>query len=420
MNRIVRLLGFVLVLLLLFLGAVALSSRWSKTHFERLRAESIEAKRSQLDALVRYSRAGSLPWSLEQTTAFAAILDARIGPDTDDSQSDAGGKGDKQWSFHYPQEDATASASSRVRVSFEPPAAARFSLLFQQLTVALLVAALALFILFCAALFLARQRRFESAATEAPIQRAEMGSLTHLAKTSVAQSLALDRERSERLRAEEDLHFQQILLNRSLEEKIRLGHDLHDGIIQSLYATGLMLEAAKNNVEKDPGEAKRQLDATLTGLNTTIRDVRSYILGLVPENLRQQSFAQAVESLTKTLDAGRKTDFDVRIDDTVATRLRDNEMTDLLQITHEAVSNGLRHGAASRITIRLHQDAGALCLLVQDNGKGFDPARVSQTGHGLGNMKARAERLRAKLQLESSPSTGTRLVLTLPAPLPAA
>jgi len=241
----------------------------------------------------------------------------------------------------------------------------------------------------------------------------EFDSLTHLAKTNVQQGVDLEHERSERLRADEDLHFQQTLLNRSLEEKIQLGRELHDGIIQSLYATGLTFEAAKNQLARDPAEAARQLETGLKTLNATIRDVRSYISGLAPENLRQQSFAESVHSLTQTLTAGRPTVFDLRIDDAAAFKLTEAQSMDLLQIIREAVSNSLRHGAANKITIRLHESGGELGLLVQDDGKGFDVAKLTAHGHGLDNLQARADRIHAVLRVNSSPGEGTRTVLTL-------
>jgi signal transduction histidine kinase len=242
----------------------------------------------------------------------------------------------------------------------------------------------------------------------------EFDSLTHLAKTNLQQGADLKHERSERLRADEDLHFQQILLNRSLEEKIQLGRELHDGIIQSLYATGLTFEAAKNLLAQNPAGAARQLDTGLKALNATIRDVRSYISGLSPENLRQQSFADSVHSLTQTLTGGRATEFDLKIDDSAAARLTDAQSTDLLQIIREAISNGLRHGDASKITVRLHESAGEIGLLIQDNGRGFDLAKLIARGHGLDNLQARAERIGATLRITSAIGEGTRTVVTLP------
>lgn len=246
--------------------------------------------------------------------------------------------------------------------------------------------------------------------------RAEIGVLARLAETSVAQGQELAHERDSRQRAEADALLKQQMLNRSLEEKIRLGRDLHDGIIQSLYAAGLTIEAARAVAKKDPTDADRRLGECRENLNQTIRDVRTYIAGLAPENLRQSGFTQAVHALVEELGADRDVQFELRIDDNATARLSPEQSAEALQIARESVSNSLRHGGATQVTIRLHCGTGEACLLVQDNGRGFDPASRHGTGHGLVNMQARAHGLGGNVRLESAPGTGTRVVLTLPLP----
>lgn len=244
--------------------------------------------------------------------------------------------------------------------------------------------------------------------------RNELDTLAKLAQTSVAQGVELTRERDVRRRAEEDAELKQRLLAQSLEEKIRLGHDLHDGIIQSLYAVGLTLESARAILQTDPAEADRRLEQSRAALNNTIRDVRSYITGLSPDSLRRGGFTQALDVLIAELGTGREVRFDIKVDDAATALLSPEQSTDALQISREAVSNALRHGGASLITVRLHQSDQEVCLLVQDNGTGFDAASRREGGHGLGNMQARAGRHGATVRVTSQPGQGTRVVLTLP------
>jgi signal transduction histidine kinase len=252
--------------------------------------------------------------------------------------------------------------------------------------------------------------------TRAPIAtvRTEADVLTRLARTSVAQGEELSRERDVRRRAEEDARLKQQLLEQSLDEKIRLGRDLHDGIIQSLYAAGLTLEAVRPLVKSNPDEAEQRLEKMRAGLNAAIRDVRAYIVGLAPENLRRAGFARAVTAQLSELQAGREARFDVAIDDEAAALLTSEQSVEFLQIAREAVSNAFRHGAATVLTLRLKKGDAELCLLVQDNGAGFTPKQPRQGGHGLGNMEARAARIGATLQVSSTPGQGTRVLATLP------
>ena len=259
-------------------------------------------------------------------------------------------------------------------------------------------------------------RPFRSADTTEPIAlaRAEIGALARLAESSVAQGQALAFERDGRQRAEENALLNQQLLNRSLEEQIRLGRDLHDGIIQSLYAAGLVIESARTLAKTDLAEADRRLAQLLQTLNQTIRDVRTYIVGLAPENLRQSTFGQALDSLVTELGAGRETHFDLKIDDAASIQLSPAQSTEALHVAREAISNSLRHGHATRVTVRLHSSEGEVCLLIQDNGTGFDSAARGRTGHGLRNIQARAAGLGATVRVNSRPTEGTRVVLTFP------
>jgi signal transduction histidine kinase len=266
------------------------------------------------------------------------------------------------------------------------------------------------------ALVLSQALRTLRGNSRAPFQatRAEVGTLAKLAQSSVAQGEELSRERDVRRRAEEDARLKQQLLTQSLDEKIRLGHDLHDGIIQSLYAAGLTLESVRALVKSNPDEAERQLEVTRASLNEAIRDVRAYVVGLAPENLRRAGFAHALSGLLGELRAGREAEFDMKIDDEAAALLTPEQSIEALQIAREAVSNALRHGGATRITLRMHKGDREVCLLVQDNGAGFNTSHRRDGGHGLVNMHARAERIGASLRVTSAPGEGARVLATVP------
>ncbi|MBI5688476.1 MAG: sensor histidine kinase [Verrucomicrobia bacterium] len=247
--------------------------------------------------------------------------------------------------------------------------------------------------------------------------KSELSTLARLAESSVAQGEELSRERDVRRRAEEDARLKQQLLTQSLDEKIRLGRDLHDGIIQSLYAAGLTLESVRALLKENPDEAERRLEQTRASLNSAIRDVRAYIAGLTPDSLRRTGFARALSHLMSELRAGREAQIDLQIDDETAALLTPEQSLEVLQIAREAVSNALRHGQATKIAIRMHQGDREVCLLVQDDGSGFDPARNREGGHGLANMRARAELIGASLRIISQPAQGTRVLTTVPVTL---
>ena len=306
--------------------------------------------------------------------------------------------------------------SARQNSSAEPPApiALRACQRDQQTAVGLIVTVSLLSLL--AVALLGGTRPATSIGETAQQARQEMQQVELLAKTNVAQETALGLERAERRRVDENLQLQHLLLNEVLAEKIRLGRDLHDGVIQSLYATGLTLESARQKQGVDPAAADVLFDRGIELLNQSIREIRGYIQppsespGGMP-----LSFTQAVAVLMADLKGEREVSFLVRIDESAESRLHANQLANTLQIVREAVSNALRHGAASQIQIRLHEEGAQLALMIQDNGSGFDTtAKSSGGGNGLINLRARAAILGAALKLDSRQGHGTRVVLTIP------
>ena len=286
---------------------------------------------------------------------------------------------------------------------------------------ALVVVVAVSFVSLLAVALVAGMRSSSVAAREnAARTRGEMNQVEHFARTAAVREAALRHEREERQRADENLHIQQLLLSQALGEKLRLGRDLHDGVIQSLYATGLTLESARQKRPSDPAAADALSERGMQMLNDSIREIRGYINSLSqPQPALRRGFSTALATIIETMKGERSTEFVVRIDEAAETRLDPAQLTDTLQIVREAVSNALRHGNAARITIRLHEDRDRLALLIQDDGTGFDPAATSSDGHGLANFRARADSIGADFRLDSQPGNGTRIVVTLPSLSPA-
>ena len=250
----------------------------------------------------------------------------------------------------------------------------------------------------------------------APIQpllraRTELTRVARLIVTSFEHREQLRREIAERRHAEAELQ-------RTLEERARLGRDLHDGVIQSIYAAGLGLAAARKKLPTDPVATERHLAQVAGVLNDTIRDVRDFITGLEPETLRDDSFAHTVTRLFTTMNASGAARAELALDETIADRFPAPLRTELLLLLREAISNALRHGQAGVVSIRLAPDPaqpGFARLEIADDGTGFDPA-TARRGRGLDNLFARAAGHGARAELHSTPNRGTRLVFILPVP----
>ena len=202
-------------------------------------------------------------------------------------------------------------------------------------------------------------------------------------------------------------------LRRSMEERERIGRDLHDDIIQSIYAVGLNLEDCRRVIRETPQQAEARLVSAISVLNTTIRSVRGFLAGLEPKVLNGREFKTALKSLALTSGEG-PTQFQIDVDPTAANRLSSVQATQLLHIAKEAMSNSLRHSKASLATVSLHPISTGFRLEVRDNGSGFNSESIEVGGHGLRNMTARAREIGADLQIISAPGNGCRIVVNIP------
>jgi PAS domain S-box-containing protein len=217
------------------------------------------------------------------------------------------------------------------------------------------------------------------------------------------------------------LESQQGLLQQLiLEERLRISHDLHDGILQSLYAIGLGLEAGKLSCMEAPDKVAALLTRCIDGLNSAMQEVRSFIGGLEAEGLsdpalpiRDLDLAGSLHTIADTLARLHGRQVRVSVDEAVATGLSYPQIKEILKLAKEALSNSLRHAKATLVQVSLLQRKGSVCLAVRDNGVGFDPNASSEEGYGLASMAARAARLGATLSVNSNPQQGTCLVLKL-------
>jgi len=201
-----------------------------------------------------------------------------------------------------------------------------------------------------------------------------------------------------------------------VEERERIAKDLHDGIIQSIYAVGLSLEDLPELMDDDPAEARARIDRAIDALHVTIRDIRNFIMGLRPELLDQRDLVGSLQALAEAVRLNSLVEVESAIDTTAAAALPDHARAPVFHIAQEALSNVARHSRATRASIVLRRDPGSVRLEISDNGVGFDPGQErSPTHQGLANMAGRAARHGAQLSIESSTGVGTRIIVTLDA-----
>jgi signal transduction histidine kinase len=196
-----------------------------------------------------------------------------------------------------------------------------------------------------------------------------------------------------------------------LEERERVAMELHDGIIQSLYAVGMQMQL----IRLDGSATDDQLLAAIQDLDTVIEDIRSYILNLRSVTYQQQTVEEGLRDVMARLHFPPT----LAIHLTAPNRLPPFSapvFEAVCQIAHEALSNVIRHANASRVEVIVTQNDQAFQMIVADNGSGFDLHDLEgHRGLGLRNLHQRALIHGGKLSLNTSPGQGTKMTLTLPA-----
>jgi two-component system, NarL family, sensor histidine kinase DevS len=200
-----------------------------------------------------------------------------------------------------------------------------------------------------------------------------------------------------------------------LEERERIGMDLHDGIIQSIYAVGLTLEHARLLMNEDPQQAHHRIEQAVSDLNSTIRDIRAYILDLRPRQLHDENLMQGLQRLVNEFRAN--TLVDVRLEgppDGLA-KMPESEAVALFHICQEALANIAKHARAHHVEVALWSVAGRALLEIRDDGRGYDLAKVKQTlGHGLSNMQTRAHNAGGDIDISTGLDEGTVVLAWVP------
>ena len=187
-----------------------------------------------------------------------------------------------------------------------------------------------------------------------------------------------------------------------LEERERIAKELHDGVIQSLFAVGMGLQGTAAMTPDE--EIGRRLEGAVEEIDRAIRDLRNYIFGLRPGILADRQLGQALEELGREFADRSGVLTVVDVDGTVAAELA-GLAGDLIQVTREALSNVGRHADATSVRVTLRRiDTGAE-LEIDDDGVGFDVD--GPAGMGLANLRDRVDAIGGELALESIPGEGT-------------
>ncbi len=215
------------------------------------------------------------------------------------------------------------------------------------------------------------------------------------------------RDISERRKLEKEI------LNISEQERRRIGQDLHDGLGQMLTGIGLLGQ----NVARQLDSEDHALAGDVAEITDLIKEADQYARdlahGLTPVDVDANGLSQALQRLSD--NAVRLFDVPCTFEEVGTALVHDSTTaTHLYRIAQEAVSNAVRHGDATQITIILASGPDQIRVRIQDDGVGFDPKAVDGPGMGIHIMNYRARIVGGNLEINTDPGDGTTVTCTLP------
>jgi PAS domain S-box-containing protein len=229
---------------------------------------------------------------------------------------------------------------------------------------------------------------------------------------SQASVLVIDRDITERKLLERERALSEAATQRQ-RDRDRIAMDLHDSVIQSIYATGLHLESATHSVDSAPDDAKSGIEESIERLHRVISDIRSYIFDLSRPDMGGDIRA-ALGELAQNF--GKTGSVQVTLDlDGDAPSINREQFLALYNIAHEALANAVRHSGAENVIVRLHSTSTpeSVAVVIEDDGVGFDVGADRGDHHnGLRNMFERARAAGGELVVDSAPGKGSRVHLT--------
>ncbi|HEX6679337.1 MAG TPA: GAF domain-containing sensor histidine kinase [Gaiellaceae bacterium] len=195
------------------------------------------------------------------------------------------------------------------------------------------------------------------------------------------------------------------------QERRRLARELHDETGQALASILLGLKALDEKT--DDAGARTSIEELRELVVATLQDVRRLAVELRPSALDDFGLVAALERLADSFaeQSGISVDFQAALADE---RLPDDAETALYRIVQESLTNVVKHAQARRVSILLTRTNGVVKAVVEDDGRGFDPERTNDDGHGLVGMRERLALLGGRLEIESARDAGTTVAAEVP------
>jgi len=222
-----------------------------------------------------------------------------------------------------------------------------------------------------------------------------------------------EKKRVEQALTEEKINRQKQILQATIEgqerERTRIGMELHDNINQILGATILYLGAAKRN----PHMVEEMINKVSKNITLSINEIKKLSKALVTPKMHTYGFCHSLIDLVDSVQKSTDLQFNINSPDELLSEISHKTQLALYRVIQEQINNIIKHATAKNVFIAITKEKDMLELIIEDDGKGFDPS-ATRLGIGLDNIQNRIEALSGTLQIISEPNKGSKLIISVP------
>lgn len=220
---------------------------------------------------------------------------------------------------------------------------------------------------------------------------------------------------AERLATEENASLEQKALRAEValvEERSRIAREIHDGIAQEVYMLEMGIETCLALAKTRPEDMERRLNDLLPLARQTLLHTRNYLYDLKPLLEGRQGLVEMAENQVREFETITAIPADIAVEGEVR-GIPVEASTALYRTIQEGLANVFKHAKATRASVRIVFREGSVGVTIEDDGVGFDTSARAR-GHGLANMRSRAEELGGTVTMTARNGQGTRVETTVP------
>lgn len=195
-----------------------------------------------------------------------------------------------------------------------------------------------------------------------------------------------------------------------LDERKRISHELHDDLGAQLSTARIFLDNIKTNASSEG--TQKLVQQSLELIDSSIKDLRKIMDDLQSSTLQQEGYIAATEELVNKINQLQKIDFKLTHSG-IEKRLVQKAEHQLFRITQELINNSLKYANAKNVAIDLVKRNDQIVFLYEDDGIGFDPAKIKR-GYGLNNIETRVQSLNGAMEIDTAPGKGMRAIVEIP------